>query len=72
VGRDHLNFIQQHKSGHTSIIVCKMLAQFACSALERVGPNNNNDDDIAVVDVAASKPIIKKSSIGGNGKSAFC
>jgi hypothetical protein len=47
--------------------------QFACSALERVGPNNNNDADIAVVDVVAtSKPIIKKSSIGGNGKSAFC
>jgi hypothetical protein len=45
--------------------------QFACSALERVGPNNNNNNDVAAV-VATSKPIIKKSSIGGNGKGAFC
>jgi hypothetical protein len=34
--------------------------------------DDDDDDDIKKVKLATSKPIIKKSSIGGNGKSTLC
>jgi hypothetical protein len=85
VGRGHLNFIQPHKSGQISIIVCKMLAQVAkkrqcdCAIVAIVVFQSNFlvrhlEWDLIIimmtllwVDVAKSKPILKKSSIGSEG-----